>query len=99
MAVSDAQKKKKGVLYRPELCSQERCVFSKAFKQNGWFLFFSSWQSSQFSVWCLEMRFLKLSIPKGMTEKVLFPIYDVGNNGNKEIYLLKMDPNIFLNKI
>lgn len=45
------------------------------------------------------MRFLKLSIPKGMTEKVLFPIYDVGNNGNKEIYLLKMDPNIFLNKI
>lgn len=87
--MSDAPKrekqKKKSVLCRPELCSQERCVFSPAFKQNGLFLSFSCWQSSQGFVWCLEMSFLKLSIAKGMAEKVLFPT-DAENNGNTEIY-------------
>lgn len=92
------KKKKKSVLCRPELCSQERCVFSPALKQNGLFLSFSCWQSSQGFVWCLEMSFLKLCIPKGMAEKVLFPT-DAENNGNTEIYLLKTDPGHFLYKI
>lgn len=71
-----------------------------AFKQNSLVLFFSSWQSSRVSVWCLEMNFLKLSIPEGMAEKVFFfSIYDAENNGNTEIYLPKMDPNNFLYKI
>lgn len=45
------------------------------------------------------MNFLKLSIPKRMAEKLLFPIYDAENNGNTEIYLLKMDPDNFPYKI
>lgn len=48
-------------------------------------------KQSDVFVWCLEMDFLKLSIPKGMEEKV-FQIYDAVNNGNTEIYLLKMHP-------
>lgn len=39
----------------------------------GGFFFSSSWQSSQVFIWCLETNFLKLSIPKGLAEKVLFP--------------------------
>lgn len=82
--------KKENVLYRPELCSGEGCVFSIAFKQNDPPSPFLAKQSVV-CVRCLEMDFLKLSIPKAMEEKV-FQIYDAANNGNTEIYLLKTDP-------
>lgn len=78
-------KKRENVLYRPELCNWEGCVFSIAFKQNAPlprppFLA----KQSVVCVWCLEMDFLKLSIPEGMEEKV-FQIYDAVDNGNRNI--------------
>lgn len=82
-------KKKKKVFCAGLSCAVRRDVFS-AQRLNktacSFFFSLSSWQSSQYLVWCLEMNFLKLSIPKGMAEKVLFPIYDTENNGNTEIY-------------
>lgn len=78
--MSDAQKKE-NVLYRPELCNWEGCVFSIAFKQNAPP---PPLLGKTVCVWCLEMDFLKLSIPKGMEEKV-FQIYDAVDNGNRNI--------------